>query len=115
MKNSVDRVKEQDGKAGLILNIQKMKILGSSPIASWQLEGKKWKKTLESPLDNKEINPVNPKGYQPWIFIGRTDVEAKTPIFCPLGMKSWLIGKHSDAGKDWVQEEKWAIEDEMFE
>ena len=104
MKNSVDRVKEQDGKAGLILNIQKMKILGSSPIASWQLEGKKWKKTLESPLDSKEIKPVNPKGYQPWIFIGRTGAEAEAPIPCPPDMKSQLTGKDSFAGKDWGQE-----------
>ena len=63
-------------------------------------------KTLESPLDCKENKPVNPKGNQPWIFIGRTDAEAKAPIFWPPNAKSWLIGKDLDAGKDWRQEEK---------
>ena len=70
-------------------------------------------KTLESPLDSKEIQPVNPKGNQSWIFIGRTDVEAETPILWPHDLKSWLIGKDPDAGKDWGQEEKGATEDEM--
>ena len=68
-------------------------------------------KTLESPLDCKEIKPVIPKGNQPWIFIGRTDSEA--PILWPLDAKSWLIRKDPDAGKDWRQEEKGATEDEM--
>ena len=68
-------------------------------------------KTLESPLDCKEIKPVNPKGNQPWIFIGRTDAEA--PILWPPDAKSWLIGKDPDAGKDWRQEEKGVTEDEM--
>ena len=63
-------------------------------------------KTLESPLYCKEIKPVHPKGNQPWIFIGRTDAEAETPIFWPPGVKNWLIGKDPDAGKDWRQEEK---------
>ena len=63
-------------------------------------------KTLESPLDCKEIQPVHPKGDQPWIFIGRTDVEAETPILWPPDEKNWLIGKDPDAGKDWKQEEK---------
>ena len=57
-------------------------------------------KTLESPLDCKEIKPVNPKGNQPWIFIGRTDTEAEDPILCPPDVKSQLIGKDPDAGKD---------------
>ena len=70
-------------------------------------------KTLESPLDSKEIQPVNPKGNQSWIFIGRIDAEAETPIFWPLDAKNWLIGKHPDAGKDWRQEEKRTTEDEM--
>ena len=69
------------------------------------------KKTLESPLDCKEIQPVNPKGNQPWIFIGRTDVEV--PIFWPPDVKSQIIGKDPDAGKDWRQEEKGTTEDEM--
>ena len=69
--------------------------------------------TFESPLDCKEIKLVNPKGNQPWIFIGRTDAEAEAPILWPLNMKSWLIGKDSDAGKDWRQKEKGAAEDEI--
>ena len=60
-------------------------------------------KTLKSPLDNKEIKPVNPKGNQSWIFIGRTDAEAEAPILWPPDVKSWLTGKDPDAGKDWMQ------------
>ena len=67
--------------------------------------------TLESPLDCKEIKPVNSKGNQSWIFIGRTDAEA--PILLPPDAKNWLIGKDPDAGKDWRQEEKGTTEDEM--
>ena len=63
-------------------------------------------KTLESPLDCKEIQPVHPKGNQSWIFIGRTDAEPDTPIPWPPDVKNWLIGKDSDVGKDWRQEEK---------
>ena len=70
-------------------------------------------KTLESPLDYKEIQLVHPKGGQSWIFIGRTDAEAETPILWPPYAKSWLVGKDSDAGRDWGQEEKVMIEDEM--
>ena len=70
-------------------------------------------KTLESPLDCKEIQPVHPKGDQSWVFIGRTDVEAETPILWPPDSKSWLIGKYPDAGKDWRQEEKGTADDGM--
>ena len=70
-------------------------------------------KTLESPLDCKEIQPVHPKGDQSWVFIGRTDVEAETPILWPPDAKSWLIWKDPDAGKDWGQEEKGMTEDKM--
>ena len=63
-------------------------------------------KTLESPLDWKEIQPVNPKGNQSWIFIGRTDAEGKTPLLWPPDVKSWLIWKDPDAGKDWKREKK---------
>ena len=70
-------------------------------------------KTLESPLDCKEIQPVHPKGNQSWVFIGRTDAEAETPILWPSDAKNWLIGKDPDAGKDWRQEEKGMTEDEM--
>ena len=98
----------------------------SSHVWMWELDHKegwvlkKWcfwivvlEKTLESPLDCKEIQPVHPKGNQSWIFIGRTDAEAEAPILWPPDGKSWLIGKDPDAGKDWGQEEKGATEDEM--
>ena len=70
-------------------------------------------KTPESPLDCKEIQPVHPKWDQSWVFIGRTDGEAETPILWPLDVKNWLIWKDPDAGKDWGQEEKGTTEDEM--
>ena len=89
----------------------------SSHVWMWELDHKEgwalknWcfctvvlKKTLESPLDNRKIKPVNPKGNQPWIFIGRTDAEAEAPILWPLEAKSWLNRKDPDAGKDWRQE-----------
>ena len=85
---------------------------------SWEL--KNWyfgtvvlEKTLESPLDCKRIQPVHPKGNQSWIFIGRTDAEAETPILWPSDVKSWLIWKDPDAGKDWRREETGTTEDEM--
>ena len=92
----------------------------------WELDHKeswapkKWciwtvvlEKALESPLDCKEIKPVHPKGDQSWVFIGRADVEAVTPVFWPPDAKSWLIWKDPDAGKDWRWEEKGMTEDEM--
>ena len=72
-------------------------------------------KTLESPLDSKEIKPVTASGNQPWIFIGRTDAEAEASQLWPPDMKSWHIGKDPNAGKDWGQEEKGETEDEMVE
>ena len=91
----------------------------SSHVWMWELDYKEsgalrnwcfWtvvlEKTLESPLDCKEIQPVYPKGDQSWVLIGRTDAEAETPILWPPDEKSWLIGKDPDAGKDWGQEEK---------
>ena len=72
-------------------------------------------KTLESPLDCKEIQPVHPKAGQSWVFIGRTDAEAETAIPWPPHAKSCLFGKDPDAGKDWGQEEKGTTEDEMVE
>ena len=68
---------------------------------------------LESPLDGKKIKPVYPKGNQPWIFIGRTVFEAEAPILWPPDVKSWLIGKDPEAGKDWGQKEKTRVEDEI--
>ena len=70
-------------------------------------------KTLESPLDCKEIQSVHSKGDQPWDFFGINDAKAETPVLGPPHVKSWLIGKDSDAGRDWGQEEKGTIEDEM--
>ena len=85
---------------------------------SWAL--KNWRfwtvvleKTLDSPLDCKEIKPVNPKENQSWILIGRTDAEAETPILWPPDAKNWLIGKDPEAGKEWRQEEKGTTKDEM--
>ena len=72
-------------------------------------------KTLESPLDCKKIQPTHPKGDQSWMIIGRTDVEAETPVLCPPDAKSWLIWKDPDAGKDWGQEEKGTTEDERLD
>ena len=71
-------------------------------------------KTPKSPLDSKEIKPVNPKGTQPWIFTIRTGAEAETPIPWPPDAKNRFIGKGSDAGKDWKQKEKRVAEDQMF-
>ena len=98
----------------------------SSHVWMWQLEYKEswapknWcfstvvlEKTLENPLDCKEIQPVHPKGNQSWIFIGRTDAEAETSILWPPDVKNWLVLKDPDAGKDWRREEKGTIEDEM--
>ena len=201
LKSLLMRVKEESEKAGLKLSIQKPKIMASSHITSWQIEGgiviavtdftflgskttadgdcsheikrclfhgreamtnldsifksrditlltkvhivkklwfssshvrmwelnhkedwapKNWcfstmvmEKTLESSLDSKEIKLFNPKGNQPWIFIGRTDAEAETPILWPHNEKNWLIGKDPDAGKDWRQEKKGMTEDKM--
>ena len=70
-------------------------------------------KTLESPLDCKEIQPVHSEGDQPWSFFGRNDAKAETPVLLSPHAKCWLIGKDSDAGRDWVQEEKGTTEDEM--
>ena len=75
-------------------------------LKNWCLQTVVLEKTLETALDSKEIKPVNPKGSQPWIFIGRTDAETETPIPWPPDSKSQLIGKDPDAGKDWRQEEK---------
>ena len=98
----------------------------SSHVWMWELDYKEswapmnwcfWivvlEKILESHFDFKEIQPINPKRYQSWIFIERTDAEAETPVLWPLDVKNWLTGKDHDAGKDWRQEEKGMIEDVM--
>ena len=82
-------------------------------LKNWCFQTVVLQKTLESPLDCKEIQPVHPKGNQSWIFIGRTDVEAETPILWPPDEKNWVIWKDPDAGKDWRQKEKGTTEDGM--
>ena len=79
----------------------------------WRTDAFKLEKTLENPFNSKEIKPVNPKGNQPWIFIGRTVAEAKAPILWPPDVNSQLIGKDPDAKNDWGQEEKGVTEDEI--
>ena len=86
---------------------------GSWVLKNWCFWTVLLEKTLESPLDFKEIQRVHPKGNQSWIFIGRTDAEAETPILWPLDVKNWLIGKNPDAGKDWRQKEERTTEDKM--
>ena len=85
----------------------------SWPLKNWCLWTVVLEKTLESPLDCKEIQPIHPKGNQSWIFIGRTDAEAETPILWLHDSKNWLTGKDPDAGKDWRREEKGMTEDKM--
>ena len=107
-------------------NISQNYGFSSSHVWMWDLDHKEgwvlrnwcfWtmvlEKTLESPLDYNEIQPVHSKGDQSWVFIGRTDAEAEAPILWPPHVKSWLIRKDSDSGKDWGQEEKGTTEDEM--
>ena len=104
----------------------KAMVFASSHVQMWEVDHKEgwlpknWclrtvvlKKILDNPLDCKEIKPVNPKEKQPWIFIGRTDAEAETPILWLPDVKRQLIGKDPDAGKDWRQKEKGMTEDEM--
>ena len=81
---------------------------------NWCFQTVVLEKTLESPLDSKEIQPVNPKGNQPWIFTGSTDAEAEALILWPPNAKSRLIGKDPDAGKDWRREERGVKEDEVI-
>ena len=100
--------------------------LSTSHVWMWELDHKEswvlknwcfWtvvlEKTLESPLDSKEIQQVHPKGNQSWIFIGRTDAETEAPIVWPSDVKNWLFGKDPDPGKDWGQEEKGILKDEI--
>ena len=98
----------REGKIGWELDYK-----GSWASKNWCFCTVVLEKTLESPLDCREIQPVHPKENQSWIFIGRTDIEAETPILWPPDAKSWLIGKDSHAGKDWRQKEKRRTEDEI--
>ena len=93
--------------------IQELEYRESWCLKSWCFWTVVLEKILESPSDNKEIKAVNPKGNQSWIFIGRTDAEAETPILWPPDRKNWLTGKDPDAEKDWGREEKGMTKDEM--
>ena len=104
------------------VHLVKAIVFSSSHVWMWELDPKEgwvpknwcfWTVVLESPLDCKEIQPVHPKGNQSWVFTGRTDVEAETPVLWPHDAKCWIIGKDPDTGKDWGQEEKGITEDKM--
>ena len=127
-KKNYDQAKQHIKKAETLLCQQGLSIqsfgFSSSHVWMWELdykegwEPKNWcfrtvvlEKTLESPLNCKEIKPVNSKGTQSWILIGRADAEAESPIFWPPDVKGWLIRRDPDAGKDWRQEEKGMTED----
>ena len=107
------------------VHLVKAMVFSNTHVWMWELDYKEswapknscfWivvlEKTLKSPLDSKEIKPVNPKGNQSWISIGRTDAEAETPILWPPDAKNWLVGKDPNAAKDWRQEEKGMTDDE---
>ena len=126
MTNLDSVLKSRDFTLPLKVHFSQSYDFSSSRVWMWELDSKEggvlknwcfWtvmlEKTLESPLDSKEIKSVNPKGNQPWIFIGRTDAEAEAPILWPPDAKSWLFGKDPDAGKDWRQEKKGMTEDEI--
>ena len=126
MKNLDNIWKSRDITLLTKIHLVKALFFSSSHIWIWELDHKEncelknwcfWtvvlEKTLESPLDCKEIQPVHPKGNQSYIFIGRTDAEAEAPILWPPDVKKWLTEKDPDAGKDWRREEKGMTEDEM--
>ena len=126
MTNLDNILKSRDITLPTKVHLVKAMFFSSSHIWMWELDYKEswapknwyfWtvvlEKTLESPLDCKEIQPFNPKGNQPWILIGRTNAEAETPILWPPDSRNWLIEKNLDAGKDWRREEKGMTEDEM--
>ena len=126
MTNLDSILKTRDITLPTKVHLVKSMFFSSSHIWMWELNYKEiwapknwcfWtvvlEKTLESPLDCKEIKPVNPKGNQSWIFMGRTDAEAETPVLWPPDAKNWLLGKDPDAGKDWRWKEKGTTEDKM--
>ena len=126
MTNLDSILKSRDITLPAKVHLVKAMVFSSSHVWMWELNYKEnwapknWcfctvvlEKTLECPLDCKEIQPVHPKGNQSWLFIGRTGAEAEIPIFWPPDVKNWLIWKDLDAGKDWRQEEKGTTEGEM--
>ena len=126
MTNLDSILKSRDITLPTKLHIVKAMVFSRSYVWIWEMDhkegwmSKNWcfwtmvlEKTLENPLDCKEIKPVHPKGNPSWIFIGRTDAKAEPPILWPPHAKSWLSGKDPDAGRDWGQEEKGMTEDEM--
>ena len=126
MTNLDSTFKSRDITLPTNVRIVKAMVFSNSHVWMWELDHKEdwmpknwgfWtvvlKKTLQSPLDSKEIQPLNRKGNLPWIFIGRTNAEPEAPILWAPDMKSPLIGKDPDAGKDWKQEESGVTEDEM--
>ena len=126
MTNLDSILKSRDITLSIKVHPVKAMVFCSGHVRMWELDSKEswtpknwcfWtvvlEKTLESPLDCKEIQPVHPTGNQSWVFIGRTDAEAETPVLWPPDAKSWLIWKDPDAWKDWGQEEKGTTEDEM--
>ena len=126
MTNLDSILKSRDITLSTKVYLVKAMIFPNSHVWTWELDYKEswalknwcfWtmvlEKTLESPLDCKEFTPVHPKGNQSWIFIGRTDAKAETPVLWPPDESSWLIGKDSDAGRDWGQEETGTTEDEI--
>ena len=126
MRNIDSILKSRDITLPTKVHLVKAMFFSSGHVWMWELDceeslaPKNWcfwtmvvEKILESPLDCKEIQPVHPEGDKSWVFIGRTDAEAETPIIWPPHAKSWLIGKDPDAGRDWGQEEKGMTEEEM--
>ena len=126
MKNLVSILKSRDVTLPRNIHLVKAVFFFSSRVWMWELNHKEswaqnnWcfqtvvlEKTLESPLDCKEIKPVRPRGNKSWILIGRTDTEAETSILWPPDVKKWFIGKDHDAEKDWKQKEKGTTEDAM--
>ena len=128
MTNLDSILKRRDITLSTKVHLVKAMVFPSSHVWMWELDYKEswvlkyWRfwtivleKSLESPLDCKEIQPVHPKGNQSWIFIERTDAEAEIPMLWPSDVKNWLVWKDSDSAKDWSQEEKGMTEDEMAE
>ena len=124
---NLDRIfKSRDNTLPTKVRLVKAYRFSSGHVWMWELDceeswaPKNWcfwtvvlEKTLESPLDCKEIQPVHPKGDQSWVFFGRTDAKAETPMLCPPDTKNWVIRKDPHIGKDWRQEDKGTTEDEM--